>query len=143
MVVVRELQEGDLHAGFLHSLESLRATSDLDPDTAREIFSQIASNPNHTILVAVVGRRVVGCATILIERKFIHGGRKTAHIEDVAVDSAYQGQNIGSQIISRALQHAESHDCYKTVLTCSNDVMPFYEGLGFRRNANALRFNHN
>ena len=141
-VLIRELQERDLWNGFLESLDSLRHATGLERDAARMIFEKISSNPSHTVLVAQLGDKIVGCATILVEQKFIHGGKKAAHIEDVAVSAKHQRTQIGTKIIAHALDYAKAQGCYKTVLYCSNDVMPFYEKLGFKPNANSLRFDH-
>jgi glucosamine-phosphate N-acetyltransferase len=64
------------------------------------------------------------------------------HIEDVVVDKKFQGKKIGEKIIRYLLDFAKSKGCYKTILDCVDDVKPFYEKLGFKHNANALRFDH-
>jgi glucosamine-phosphate N-acetyltransferase len=58
------------------------------------------------------------------------------------VDKSHQGQKIGEKIIKYLLEQAEIKGCYKTILDCADDVKPFYEKLGFKHNANALRFDH-
>lgn len=141
-VTIRKLREDDLWNGFLASLDSLRKASDLGREEAEGIFRKIDANPDHVIVVAELDGRVVGCATLLIEQKFIHGGGKTAHIEDVAVGSKHQGMKIGQKIVNYALRYAESRGCYKTVLDCTDEVKPFYEKLGFRHSASALRVDH-
>lgn len=141
-VTIRELQEGDLWNGFLASLDSLRTASDLGEEAAGEIFERIDADPDHVVVVAELDGEIVGCTTVLIEQKFIHGGGKVAHIEDVAVNGRHQGMGIGQKIINHALGYAKSRGCYKTVLDCTDEVKPFYEKLGFRHNASALRFDH-
>lgn len=141
-VKVRELQKEDLFNGFLSSLDSLRQASNIERNTAEKIFDRIQNNPDHIIAVAEQDGKVVGAATLLIESKFIHNGGMVGHIEDVAVDKNFQGQKIGEKIINYLLECAENRGCYKTILDCSDDVKPFYEKLGFRYNANALRFDH-
>jgi len=64
------------------------------------------------------------------------------HIEDVVVDKKYQGKKIGEQVIMYLLEESKAKGCYKTILDCSDEVKPFYEKLGFKHNANALRFDH-
>ena len=142
-VKVRELQKKDLFNGFLSSLDSLRQASNIERNTAEKIFDKIHNNPDHIIAVAEQDGKVVGAATLLIESKFIHNGGMVGHIEDVAVDKNFQGQKIGEKIIRYLLECAKNRSCYKTILDCSDDVKPFYEKLGFRHNANALRFDHN
>lgn len=141
-IVIRELRKEDLWNGFFTSLDSLRQTSNIDKSIANSIFDKIQNNSEHIIVVALMGDKVIGAATILIEFKFIHNGGKVGHIEDVAVDKNYQGQRIGEKIIKNLLELAKTKGCYKTILDCVDDVKPFYEKLGFKHNANALRFDH-
>ena len=142
-VTVRELQKDDLFKGFLTSLDSLRQASDIEKNTAEKIFEKINNNPDHIIAVAEKDQKVVGSATLLLETKFIHNGGVVGHIEDVVVDKNFQGQKIGEKIIKYLLDVAKNQGCYKTILDCTDEVKPFYEKLGFKHNANALRFDHN
>jgi glucosamine-phosphate N-acetyltransferase len=141
-IVIRELQKEDLQKGFLTTLDSLRQTSNIKKNTAEKIYDKIESNPDHIIVVALIDEKVVGTATLLLEFKFIHSGGIVGHIEDVVVDKKYQGQKIGEKIIRYLLEVAKTKGCYKTILDCVDNVKPFYEKIGFRYNANALRFDH-
>ena len=141
-IIIREIQKEDLWNGFLTTLDSLRQTSNIEKNTANEIFDKIGNNPDQIIAVALIEGKVVGAATLLLESKFIHNGGIVGHIEDVVVDKNYQGQKIGEKIIKYLLEFAKNKGCYKTILDCVDDVMPFYEKIGFKHNANALRFNH-
>jgi glucosamine-phosphate N-acetyltransferase len=141
-IVIRKLQKEDLQKGFLTTLDSLRQTSNIKKNTAEKIYDKIESNPDHIIVVALIDEKVVGTATLLLEFKFIHSGGIVGHIEDVVVDKKYQGQKIGEKIIRYLLEVAKTKGCYKTILDCVDNVKPFYEKIGFRYNANALRFDH-
>ncbi|ABK77069.1 histone acetyltransferase [Cenarchaeum symbiosum A] len=139
---MRRLSTEDLAAGFLESLDSLREASGMGPEKAKDILSRISANPDHIVLVAEYGGRIVGATTLLIEPKFIHGGGIAGHIEDVAVARGMQGKGIGKLLVREALECAKKAGCYKTILDCEDSLLPFYEGLGFRRGANAMRFDH-
>ncbi|MDE1766909.1 MAG: GNAT family N-acetyltransferase [Thaumarchaeota archaeon] len=141
-IKIRKLQKKDLANGFLHSLDSLRKASDLSPGKARAIFESISSDPNEAVYVAAIGSKVVGAASIIIEQKFIHKGGKAGHIEDVVVAKEFQGKGIGQKVVQALLEHAEKKGCYKTILDCSDDLIPFYEKLGFKKYSNAMRFDH-
>ncbi len=142
-ITIRKLQKEDLWNGFLLTLDSLRQASNIDKKNAERIFDKINSNPDHIVAVAVIEGKIVGSTTLLIETKFIHNGGKVGHIEDVVVDKEYQRKGIGEKIITYLLRYAKDQGCYKTILDCVDDVKPFYEKLGFKHNANALRFDHN
>lgn len=139
---IRKLRIDDLENGFLTSLDSLRKTSDIDKNKAKEIFKKIDSNPDYIIAVAEVDGKIVGSTTLLIEQKFIHQGGLVGHIEDVVVDRNFQGKKIGEKIMKYLLEIAKNQGCYKTILDCTDDVKPFYEKLGFKQVANELRFDH-
>ena len=141
-ITIRKLQKEDLGNGFLQTLDSLRQASNIDKKTAEKIFDKINSNQDHIVAVAIIEGTVVGSTTLLIETKFIHNGGKVGHIEDVVVDKEYQKKGIGEKIIIYLLRYAKDQGCYKTILDCTDEVKPFYEKLGFKHNANALRFDH-
>jgi glucosamine-phosphate N-acetyltransferase len=141
-ITIRKLQKDDLWNGFLLTLDSLRQASSIDNKTAEKIFDKINSNPDHIVAVAVIEGKIVGSTTLLIETKFIHNGGKVGHIEDVVVDKEHQRKGIGEKIVVYLLRYAKDQGCYKTILDCVDDVKPFYEKLGFKHNANALRFDH-
>ncbi len=141
-IKIRKLQRRDIYNGFLLSLDSLRKSSHVKPKKANIIFDKILKNPDHVIYVAIDNGKVIGATTLLIEQKFIHDGGKVGHIEDVVVRKEYQGKRIGREIVSALLKYAEKKGCYKTILDCSDDLIPFYESLGFKRHSNSLRFDH-
>lgn len=139
---IRKIRKSDLNRGFLESLDSLRKASDLDRKKAAAILDRIMKDPSHLIFVAEIDGRIVGATTLLIEQKFIHGGGKVGHIEDVVVSEQFQGSGIGKRIIQFVLDYAARHGCYKTILDCQDDVLPFYEGIGFKRQSNGMRYDH-
>ena len=140
-VSIRQLQRGDLRKGFLETLDSFRQTS-IDDISAEKIFDKINSNSEQIIIVAIINENVVGSATLLIETKFIHNGGLVGHIEDVVVNKGNQKREIGKKMVTYLLDYAKEKGCYKTILNCVDDIKPFYEKLGFKHNANALRFDH-
>lgn len=141
-VKIREIEKRDLENGFLESLDSLRRTSDLDAKKAEKVFENIKSNQHHKIFVAIIDEKVVGSTTLFIEPKFIHQGGLVGHIEDVVVTKEFQGKGIGEKLIKASLDFAKNNGCYKTILDCSDDVIPFYEKIGFKKHSNSMRFDH-
>lgn len=141
-LIIRELQEGDLFSGFLESLDSLRKASSLNTQKAKQIYAKIKSNPNHVIFVAVLDEKVIGSTTVIIEPKFIHDGGYVGHIEDVVVAKEHQGKGVGEKLVRALLEYAKKNNCYKTILDCKDDVKSFYEKIGFKKEANCMRFDH-
>lgn len=141
-IKIRDIVESDIDNGFLESLDSLRNASDLNKDTARDILKKIIGNPDHIIHVAEVDGKVVGSTTLLIEQKFIHKGGKVGHIEDVVVSKEFEGRGIGIKLVTSLLEVAKAKNCYKTILDCKNELIPFYERIGFKQESNQMRYNH-
>jgi len=141
-VKIREIVESDIENGFLESLDSLRKTSDLDREIGKDILRKIIRNPDHIIYVAEFNGKIVGSATLLIEQKFIHDGGKVGHIEDVVVSKEFEGKGIGMLLVTSLLTRAKSNNCYKTILDCKDELIPFYERIGFKQEANQMRYNY-
>ncbi len=139
---VRRLERGDLENGFLKSLDSLRQASGISAAKADEVFERIESNPNHSIFVALNGSKIVGTCTLLIESKFIHEGSIVGHIEDVSIDADCQGMGVGLYLVKAVLNASSEMGCYKTLLDCQDNVVKFYEKIGFKKSATTMRFDH-
>ena len=106
-------------------------------------MKKIKQNPNHIIHVAIDNNKIVGSTTLLIEQKFIHDGGLVGHIEDVVVRKDYEGKGIGIKLVMSMLERAKEKNCYKTILDCKDDVKQFYERIGFKRESNGMRYDHN
>ena len=141
-IKIRDIVESDIDIGFLESLDSLRNASDLNKDTAKDILKKIIENPDHIIHVAEIDGKIVGSTTLLIEQKFIHEGGKVGHIEDVVVSKEFEGRGIGIKLVTSLLEVAKTKNCYKTILDCKNELIPFYERIGFKQESNQMRYNH-
>ena len=141
-IKIRDIVESDMDNGFLESLDNLRATSNLNKETAKEILKKIIANPNHIIQIAEIDGKIVGSTTLLIEQKFIHEGGKVGHIEDVVVSKEFEGRGIGMKLVVSLLEKAKMINCYKTILDCKEDLIPFYERIGFKKESNQMRYNH-
>ena len=141
-LIIRKIIESDLENGFLESLDSLRQTSNLEQNSARNILKQILGNENHVIHVAELDGKIVGSITLLVEQKFIHEGGIVGHIEDVVVKKEFEGQGIGMKLVLSLLDIAKERECYKTILNCEDELIPFYEKIGFKQKSNEMRFDH-
>ena len=142
-IIIREIEEDDLENGFLETLDFLRNASNLDKNKAKGILKKIKQNTNHIIYVAIDNKKIVGSTTLLIEQKFIHDGGLVGHIEDVVVRKDYEGKGIGIKLVTSMLERAKEKNCYKTILDCKDDVKQFYERIGFKRESNGMRYDHN
>ena len=141
-LMIRKIIESDLKNGFLESLDNLRQTSNLEQNSVKNILKKILENENHIIHVAVLNGKIVGSTTLLIEPKFIHEGGFVGHIEDVVVTKKFEGQGIGMKLVLSLLDVAKEKKCYKTILNCEDNLIPFYEKIGFKQKSTEMRFDH-
>ena len=141
-IKIREIAEEDIEKGFLKSLDSLKKASELDKEVAKDILKKIISDQNHIIHVAEDNGKIVGSTTLLIEQKFIHKGGYVGHIEDVVVSKEFEGRGIGIKLVTSLLEIANIRNCYKTILDCKDELIPFYERIGFKQESKQMRYNH-
>jgi glucosamine-phosphate N-acetyltransferase len=129
-LTIRELTVADLDNGFLEALSSLSDVG-LTPEEAIPFFQERLAAGVRTY-VACAGVEVVGTASLLLERKFLHRGGLVAHIEDVAVRRDLQRHGVGTQLIRHVTEEACRLGCYKVILNCFDDRVGFYTRLGYR-----------
>ena len=140
-ITIRKLQKNDLDNGFLKLLNSSQ-NNNIDKLTLEQNFEMINSNSLYTILIAILNNEIIATITLILEPKFIHDGKFVGHIEDVMVIKKYRNKKIGTLIINKILDHAKSHNCYKTILNCNDNTKIFYEKLGFKKSYNCMRYDY-
>ncbi|MBZ0266941.1 GNAT family N-acetyltransferase [bacterium] len=97
------------------------------PATHREILRR-----SDAIVLAVDEHRgdVVGFVTAITD------GVLAAYIPLVEVLPAYRGRGIGRELVRRVVDHLGG--LYMIDVVCDPDVVPFYEGMGFRGGSAAM-----
>lgn len=135
-IVVRDLEAGDYNKGYLQLLSQLTKVGDYDEATFLARFEEMRKRSD-TYKVAVIEdldkQQIIATATLVVELKFIRGCAKCGHIEDVVVDSTYRGLRLGLRVIEALMAAAQDLGCYKVILDCSEDNVPFYEKCGLVR----------
>lgn len=91
-------------------------------------------------VVAVRSDDVIGTASLLCERKFLHKGGLAGHIEDVAVHPDHQKKGVGKSLVLHLLERARERGCYKVVLDCKPALDTFYERCGFKDAGYQMRY---
>ncbi|KZW00780.1 acyl-CoA N-acyltransferase [Exidia glandulosa HHB12029] len=141
---VRDALPSDLHirpqASSDHSRNHLPVLSVLSPTPAvapaeyeRQFHAQRACPDTYYTLVIISREtdQIVATGTLFVERKFLRGLGLVGHIEDIAVSTSQQGKKLGLRVIQALVGISEGRGCYKTILNCSKDNIPFYEKCGF------------
>jgi len=138
-MIIRSLEEEDFDKGFLEVLEHLTTVGDVSREEFEQQWRGVMYNIDHCVYVAEKDGQVVGAATLLVERKFIHKCGLVGHVEDVVTDKQYEGQGIGGALVRQLIDIAKRKGCYKVILDCADELIPFYEKFGFQRKENQMR----
>jgi GNAT superfamily N-acetyltransferase len=104
------------------AVHALYTSVDWWPERTEEQIAQILHND--VAIGAWDADRLVGFARTISDH-CVH-----AYIEDVMVHPSYQQQGVGKLMLTRlidALSHIDT-----LTLFCASDLVPFYEGRGFR-----------
>ena len=122
----------DKHLGLLSELSIV---SELDRDIYLEHIKKITDIG--CIIVAYVDNPlsvkfdIIASGTIIIEPKFIRGGKCVGHIEDIIVKKQYRNNKLATYILDLLKNIAREKDCYKVILDCNEDVKNVYIRSGF------------
>lgn len=144
---VRQLQSNDYNLGFLDVLKQLTSVGDITEPNFKNQFNKMKSSNGTYYLTVIVDKsdanqeKIIGAATLIIERKFIHNCANRGLIEDVIVSDEYRGKKLGQLILQGLIDLGKSLGCYKITLNCKDKMIPFYERFGFvaeEGNANFL-----
>ena len=97
-------------------------------------YDEINKDPNHELIVAEQGGKVIGTAHLLYIPSISFQGGLRAQIESVRIDTRYQSRGIGSQVMKWAIGRAKAGGAHVVQLTTHKsreDAHRFYERLGF------------
>ncbi|KAJ7621259.1 acyl-CoA N-acyltransferase [Roridomyces roridus] len=140
-VHIRPLASTDHRRGHLSVLAVLTVATDLGEAAWVAQFNSMRAAAKTYYSLVIVDKKtdkIVGAGSLFVERKFLHGLSSVGHIEDIAVDKQQQGKKLGLRIIQALTHISESGGCYKTILNCSDDNIPFYVKCGFQRKENEM-----
>lgn len=142
MHIIRQLELSDIYAGYPALLNQFRPCSlhQIDKDEFDAVFHRIMDNGCIWVCEEKNTLELIGTITAHIEQKFIHNMSKYARIEDLFVLPEYRGQGIATQLLSEAVEYCKvpSHNIHKVSLTCTDELLPFYNARGFTAKLNDL-----
>ena len=139
-IAIRPLFGTHLTPEYFSLLNELSPTPAVESHEAGEIFRRRLRQGWYTV-VALDENRLVGTASLLIERKLLRGGARVGHIEDVVVNQNARGRGVGRLLINHLITRCQQMGCYKVVLTCSDHVASFYETCEFSSEGHLMRRN--
>lgn len=104
---------------------------------ASQVLAMLDS-PATPIFVAVEDDKVLGygfCMFKKYENDPVIADHSTLYIDDLCVDEACRGKQIGKAIYHEIVRYAKMRRCYNVTLnvwTCNPGAMKFYESLGLK-----------
>ncbi|KAK2139481.1 hypothetical protein NP493_82g03035 [Ridgeia piscesae] len=131
---MRPLRLSDYHRGFLQLLGQLTLVGEVSFDEFKERFSAMKQcrDTYYILVVEDTGtKELIGCATLLVEQKFIHSAGTRGRVEDVVVHSEYRGRQLGKLLVETLTLLGKLVDCYKMSLECKPENVKFYETFGY------------
>lgn len=137
-MIIERLSSAHDHIQYLDLLNQLTRAPRVDKDAFQERLSWITSNPNHHIFIMRTENIIFASITVLIEPKFIRNLSLVAHIEDVVILNEFRGKGHGRAIVEHAVNYAKEQGCYKVILDCGEDKVPFYYKTGFVCNGSQM-----
>ena len=138
--MIRELETLDLDDNYFNLLCQLSGKpQELHWETYSIFWLKYSNNDDHQAFVYEYEGRVIGTATVLIENKLLHYGSRVGHIEDVVVDKNIRKSGVGRELVKACVRFGRYKECYKVILDCSKENVPFYEGCGFTFSENCMR----
>lgn len=140
MMLIRKMTGPDLPR-VLEVLANL-APADMGDREAAEVFQEQMRHGSIGYVAQLDGL-IVGTATLLIDRKFIHHGGLVGRLEDLAVHRDWQRQGVGSAMVWFLIAEARAAGCYKLILNCHANLVSFYQRFGLRMHDVGLRIDMN
>jgi GNAT superfamily N-acetyltransferase len=105
------------------------------PESYYAAFRQIASDPNHQLIVAELDGKVISTLHLMFLPSISYQGGLRAQVESVRVDKEYRNLGIGSRMIDWTIERARERNAQILQLTThlSRKIAHrFYEKLGFK-----------
>ena len=139
-MIIRKLEYEDYNKGFFELLSQLTSAEKPSFEDFKRHVDLINERNVEQVYVATFDEeKIIGTICFFVEVKFIHGLSRIGHIEDFVVHEDKRRNRIGTKLIEMAKQYCERQNCYKIILDCNDELIPFYEKFGFKKKANSMQ----
>lgn len=125
---------------FLETLAALSNPGTMTVEHAKDVLAKMHAQDGHTfVAIDEESGNIIGTIKVVLEQKFLRNGSLASNIEDVATHVAHQGKGVWAALVRHAIDFVRSKKAYKIVLDCHDEIMWFYEKLGFERKENCMK----
>ena len=136
---IRIARKHDIDLMMSSRLEMLKEVNSLDADYQyNENFVEDSRryflDGDQTTVLALEGKRVIGCATICyitIMPTFSHPTGKRAHLMNVYTAKEFRGQGIGKKMVDLLIEDAWNKGATEISLDATEAGRPLYKKCGF------------
>ncbi len=136
-IIVRKCCQEDLPAvaGLMQELgETARTMAELSLETIQQMWNLMEASPEtYLTLVAEMDQEVVGAATMLFYRSFLHQVG-SAQINELVVARGWRGRKIGEKLVDACRHEALNRNMDELEVGTEADNLPalaFYRKAGF------------
>jgi glucosamine-phosphate N-acetyltransferase len=133
-----DTNKSQLMINLFKLLSQLTDSPILDYDKVLSIVNNLPNN-QYIFIYENFEKVPIGIITLIIEQKLIHSGKCVGHIEDLVVDNKYSGKGIAKELINHCVKIATDNDCYKVILDCKEELIPFYNNNYFKQQGVCMR----
>lgn len=105
---------------------------------ARRVFGMLLDGARGHVLVAEDRGRILGIISVSYNLAIRYGG-EYAQIEELVVDEAARGMNLGAALVSEVIEVARARGCAEIGLYSREHNRAFYEKFGFEYAGPELR----
>ena len=126
---IRPIEKKDINKNFYHLLGQLTHmdAEKMDANLTYDFLDNLDENHQILVIENVDTEEIVGVGTLFIEKKLIRNYGKVGHIEDIVVHKKTRGTGLGKKLIEKLTKESKKQGCYKCILDCSDENVPFYE----------------
>ena len=134
-VIINDASEADLPFISVLILELAKSLDDSEPANLENIhqnFIPLLSKPDSKILVARLGRKVVGLIHLTIRQTLFHP-KPSCLIEELIITKSHRGQGIGTLLVSEAIKKCQQMGCCEIEVSTAETNMKardFYKRCG-------------
>mmetsp|Transcript_19837 Transcript_19837/g.40296 ORF Transcript_19837/g.40296 Transcript_19837/m.40296 type:complete len:127 (+) Transcript_19837:92-472(+) len=112
---LRYLSLDDYSKGYAPLLAQLTDVGDLTEACFAGVFTarQQQADVYRTLVIEhLASQQMVATGTLVIEAKFVHGGSRVGHVEDIVVDKEHRKKGLARDLLDALAEAARKTGCY-------------------------------